>query len=303
MDKRGGCCIAMYGGGRDAGVAWKVGQIMLRYRPIAPKPASAAGSPKISPAPTETRAGARRPKRKGSANPSGGGRGRKTAKVDATAGSSSSTNDDEKSSSTTTTTTTSSSMIVTLPLMPETPERQCDPAESPRKPSSPLTPAAAALPRVVPPWMGRKEVGGTAAAATALGSWVTVACVTDSWLEEEVPWRSDEAVTAALALDESPGFVSDGWDRVMWTNEAYRRMVTGREAGEEQAEVVKVGLLTGGLVPAAAACRAFTCRVRVRPGRERTSSSPLVAPCDVWRLDSGGCAWRLDVKAALSLSL
>ncbi|URD91992.1 hypothetical protein MUK42_01965 [Musa troglodytarum] len=261
----------MYGGGRDAGVAWKVGQIMLRYRPIAPKPASAAGSPKISPAPTETRAGARRPKRKGCANPSGGGRGRKTGKVD-------------------TTTTTSSSMIVTLPLMPETPERQCDPAESPRKPSSPLTPAAAALPRVVPPWMGRKE-------------WVTVACVTDSWLEEEVPWRSDEAVTAALALDESPGFVSDGWDRVMWTNEAYRRMVTGREAGEEQAEEVKVGLLTGGLVPAAAACRAFTCRVRVRPGRERTSSSPLAAPCDVWRLDSGGCAWRLDVKAALSLSL
>ncbi|RWV96434.1 hypothetical protein GW17_00040856 [Ensete ventricosum] len=279
MERRGGCCIAMYGVGRDPDVSWKVGQIMLRYRPIAPKPASAAGSPKISPAPAETRAAARRPKRKGSANPSGGGR----------------TNDDEKSSSTT---TTSSSTIVTLPLMPETPERQCEPAESPRKPTSPLTPAAAALPRVVPPWMGRKEVGGT---AVALVSWVTVACVTDSWREEEVPWRSDEAVTAALAGDESPGFVSDGCDRVTWTNEAYRRMVMGREEGEEQ---VKVGLVTGGLVPpAAAACRAFTCRVRVRPGKQSTSSSPLAAPCDVWRLDSGGCAWRLDVKAALSLSL
>lgn len=295
MERRGGCCIAMYGGGRGADVAWKVGQIMLRYRPIAPKPGSPAGSPKISPAPSETRAAARRPKRKRSANPSGCVRGRKTGKVDATAGSSSSINDDEKSSS-----TTSSSMIVTLPLMPETPERQCEPTESPRKPSSPLTPAAAALPRVVPPWMGRKEVGGM---VVALGSWVTVACVTDSWREEEVPWRSDEAVTAALALDESPGFVSDGWDRVMWTNEAYRRMVMGREEAEEQAEDVKVGLVTGGLVPAAAACRAFTCRVRVRPGKERTSSSPLAAPCDVWRLDSGGCAWRLDVKAALSLSL
>ncbi|CAL9114975.1 uncharacterized protein LOC135633066 [Musa acuminata AAA Group] len=296
MERRGGCLIAMYGGGRDADVAWKVGQIMLRYRPIAPKPTSPAGSPKISPVPAETRAAARRPKRKGSANPSGGGRGRKTGKVDVTAGSSSSINDDEKSSST----TTSSSMIVTLPLMPETPERQCELAESPRKPSSPITPDAAALPRVVPPWMGQKQVGG---AVVALGSWVTVACVTDSWREEDVPWRSDEAVTAALSLDESPGFVSDGWDRVMWTNEAYRRMVMGREEGEEQAEEVKVGLVTGGLVPAAAACRAFTCRVRVRPGTERTSSSPLAAPCDVWRLDSGGCAWRLDVKAALSLSL
>ncbi|KAK7858074.1 hypothetical protein CFP56_014543 [Quercus suber] len=33
-------------------------------------------------------------------------------------------------------------------------------------------------------------------------------------------------------------------------------------------------------------------------GKERSS---ITLPCDVWRMDGGGFAWRLDVKAALSL--
>ncbi|CAL9135258.1 unnamed protein product [Musa textilis] len=272
----------MYGGGGDADVARKVGRVMIRFRPIAPKPA--AGSPLAVAAPAEAAAAARRPKRKGSANPGSGASGRKPRKAEANPSPSSST-------------------IVTLSLISETPERKGDPDAAPkRSPSFPSPPSAVAVPRVVPP------VG-------VIGSWVTVECVTDAWREGDVVWRRDEAVAAALAADECPGFVSDEWDRVTWINEAYRRMVVGTaqrcsslEGGgaEEKEEEVRVGLVTQGLLPAAGRCRAFTCWVRVRYARRlrRTKGppSPLAAPCDVWRLDGGVCAWRLDVKAALSLS-
>ncbi|WOL14352.1 hypothetical protein Cni_G23132 [Canna indica] len=320
MDRRGGCCIAMYGGGGDAEAAWRMGRIMLRFRPIAPKPA--VGSPAVAAA-AEAATGGRRPKRKGSRNPGGRGRGRKPRKVEA---SSSPSKDDGKtstsSSSSSTTTTTSSLTIVTLPLMPETPERKDDPADTPRE--SPGSHSHHSPAHVVPAWMARAEGEAPARAGVvvvaprpvrAVGSWVTVECVTDTWREGEVAWRSDEAVRAALEADECPGFVSDEWGRVTWTNEAYRRMVAGSgdassEGGAEEEEDVRVGLVARGLVPAAAACRAFTCRVRVRyarrPAKRHGSLSAcasLAAPCDVWRLDDGGWGWRLDVKAALSLSL
>ncbi|CAL9086274.1 unnamed protein product [Musa acuminata var. zebrina] len=279
------------GGGGDADVARKVGRAMIRFRPIAPKPA--AGSPSAVAAAAEAAAAPRRPKRKGSANPASGASGRKPRKAEANPSPSSST-------------------IVTLSLIPETPERKGDREVAPkRSPSFPSPPSAVVVPRVVPP------VG-------AIGSWVTVECVTetDAWREGEVAWRSDEAVAAALAADECPGFVSDEWDRVTWINEAYRRMVVGTaqrcsslEGGgaAEKEEEVRVGLVSQGLLPAVGRCRAFTCWVRVwyarrlrrtkgPPSLPPPSSSSLAAPCDVWRLDGGVCAWRLDVKAALSLS-
>ncbi|KAJ8458424.1 hypothetical protein OPV22_031350 [Ensete ventricosum] len=256
---------------------------MIRFRPIAPKPA--AGSPSTVAAPVEAAAAARRPKRKGSAGPACGKSGRKPRKAEANPSPSSST-------------------MVTLSLIPETPERKGDPETAPKRFPSP--PSAVVVPHVVPP------VGAT-------GSWVTVECVTDAWREGEVAWRGNEAVAAALAADECPGFMSDEWDRVTWINEAYRRMAVGTaqhcsslEGGgaEEKEEDVRVGLVTQGLLPAAERCRAFTCWVRVRyasrlrrtKGPPSPSSSSLAAPCDVWRLDGGVCAWRLDVKAALSLS-
>ncbi|THU46626.1 hypothetical protein C4D60_Mb09t06910 [Musa balbisiana] len=277
----------MYGGGGDADVARKVGRVMIRFRPIAPKPA--AGSLSAVAAPAEAAVAARRPKRKGSANPASGASGRKPRKEEANP--------------------SPSSTIVTLSLIPETPERKGDREAAPKRSTSfPSPPSAVVVPRVVPP------VG-------AIGSWVTVECVTDAWREGEVAWRSDEAVAAAAALaaDECPGFVSDEWDRVTWINEAYRRMVVGTAqrcsslkggGAAEKEEEVRVGLVTQGLLPASGRCWAFTCWVRVwyawrlrrTKGPPSPSSSSLAAPCDVWRLDGGVCAWRLDVKAALSLS-
>ncbi|XP_074568817.1 uncharacterized protein LOC141825329 [Curcuma longa] len=301
MERRGGCCFDVYGGG-DAAAAWRMGRIMLRFRPIAPKPvvdSSLAASAATAAAPSA----GRKTRRKGPG--AGGPRGRKARKVE-TLRSSSSTDDPASSSPA----TSSPSTIVTLSLMPETPERKDDRAAERRCLGSeqPLTPAS------VPAWTDRRREGETAGVAwpvTAVGSysWVTVECVADMWKEEEVSWRSDEAVWAALAADDCPAFVSDVWDRVTWTNEAYRRMVAGTPLeGRGTEEEVWVGLMTRGAVLAEAS-RAFTCRVRVhysrRPGRGKgaSCSSSLAAPCDVWRLDDGGSAWRLDLKAALSLSL
>ncbi|KAJ8491960.1 hypothetical protein OPV22_013681 [Ensete ventricosum] len=289
MVRGGGCCITMYGRVGDVDAAWKVRRIMLRFRPIAPKPASAeTGSPAVSVVSTEARAVARRPKRKRSAK----SQGWKLRKGHATAA-----KEDEKSPST----------IVTLPLIPETPEGKDEATESSMQHSSPVTPAAA----VVPTWMGRGVGEGAESWSVrrVVSLWVMVECVTDMWREGEIASRSDEGVKAALAADECPGFVSDVWERVTWTNDACRRMVVGSSLGDrgvrEEDQEVRVELVTRELVPSAWECRAFTCRVRVRqakpPGRQTTPSSPLAAPCDVWRLDSGGCAWRLDVKAALSL--
>jgi hypothetical protein len=84
-------------------------------------------------------------------------------------------------------------------------------------------------------------------------------------------------------VDTCPGFISDGYGRVTWINGAYREMM-----GEG---VVALVMKVNGVRVVQFACGS---------GRERNS---LTVPCDVWRMDCGGFAWRLDVKAALSLRL
>ncbi|XP_010930435.2 uncharacterized protein [Elaeis guineensis] len=321
MERRGGCCIAKYGGkgGGDyrADVAWKVGRIMLRFRPIAPKPPAAAP---VAPAAAAEMRTAGRAKRK--AGGGGGGRGRegrrgRKARKIVTGAFKEETGafkeeKEEKMSSSSESSAAGSGTTVTLSLMPETPERKDDapPVEIP------------AVSYVIPAWLRAREGGseggggggGEVVAPRPVrpaGSWVTVECVTDKWRDGEVGASTtggDEAVRAALAADQTgPGFISDAWDRVTWTNEAYRRMVVGpgaedgKEEGTEE-EDVRVALATRGMVPGAT-CRAFTCRVRVRYASRRRGRGSLAAPCDVWRMDDGGYAWRLDVKAALSLSL
>ncbi|XP_076901232.1 uncharacterized protein LOC143555595 [Bidens hawaiensis] len=96
---------------------------------------------------------------------------------------------------------------------------------------------------------------------------------------------------AEMGRDTCPRFVSDGGDRVVWTNRAYKEMVAG---GDEV--VVVVGKLEGGWPPV------FTCNVKVVTCRMgmRTLGT-LTVPCDAWRMGGGGYTWRLDVKAALCL--
>lgn len=280
MERRGGCCIARYGGETD--VAWRIGRIMLKYRPIAPKPAVMApavpASTDLKSAPSNGRLKRKAPAVTAPGTRPGSKRGRKPKKVVNMSTTLPQTEEREEkcsssSSSTTTTTSVDSSSLVTLPLMPETPEM---------KPAPITSPANKAVTAVVVPTPVRP-----------VGSWVTVEGLTDIW-REEVP------VMPGINSDEVPALVSDGWGRVTWANASYKNLVTG---GGEEGDEVRVDLVTRSLVPAWGTCGGFTCRVRVRYACRKKGKVSLAAPCDVWRVDGGGYAWRLDVKAALSLSL
>ncbi|KAJ3671694.1 hypothetical protein LUZ60_007773 [Juncus effusus] len=278
MERRGGCCIARYGGGAED--AWRVGRIMLKYRPIAPKPAAMAqAAPATAEQPKSVTTSGRN-KRKATGSGTGTGRrGRKPKKqLKVSTGTAGTTEEREEkcssSSSSSGTTSVDSSSLVTLPLMPESPEE--------KKVTSPVlgheAPSPVLVPRPVRP----------------VGSCVTLEGLSNIWREGEVPLMPD------MVADEAPEFVSDGWGRVTWTNDAYRAMVTGGDGEEEE---VRVGLVTRGLVPVWGTCYGYTCRVRVRYACKKKGKVSLAAPCDVWRVEGGGYAWRLDIKAALSLTL
>ncbi|XP_030531114.2 uncharacterized protein LOC115741390 [Rhodamnia argentea] len=308
MDRRGGCCIARYapGGGGGGGGPYdmsKVDRIMLRFRPIAPKPAcggsSSGGS---SPESKDTRV---RP-----------GRGRRRQ---------------VRSGGNTTTKRSSRKRRacskekvgyalppgekVTLPLLPEMPEHKV--GGDLRNVKAGLRQAAdyyrCAMDPVlsrdsdkgqtqnVPKWL-RFDDNAPKPAPPLLqplgrpSPCVTVECVTDTWVDGEALGRTDEERWWNLERDTCPGFTSDGLGRVTWINGALRKMV-GREEDEEGDCRVWLavreearGMMWG----------AFTCRVRMEYtwGRERRA---VTLPCDVWRMDGGGFAWRLDVEAALRL--
>ncbi|KAJ6821180.1 putative allergen Asp f 7-like protein [Iris pallida] len=261
--------VMMMSSGNSADVAWRLGRIMLKYRPIAPRPVSAAagavtGGGGSAPPAVENCRGKKRRR----AAPAGGRRtrrGRKAAEKQ----------QQEQQHS---------AAITTLPLMPETPERKeeepATPTGSASATSSPASASADGIPAVVVPRPVRPPAWSS----------VTVETVTDAW------WDGGEPFGHEL-LDACPAFVSDGLGGVVWANEAYRRMVGG--AGEEEA---RVALVTEGVaVPAGVRC--FACRVRVRFACRSRGKVSVVVPCDVWRLADGRkMVWRLDVKAALTLS-
>ncbi|GFZ07880.1 hypothetical protein Acr_19g0008170 [Actinidia rufa] len=261
MEGRGGCCIARYTGGGGAYGTSKVGQIMLRFRPIAPKPA-AVGS--VSTENTEINVK--------------NGRALSEESDPHSAGRSFSGGDE----------------VVTLPLLPENPDRKDSPASYPSvwlsfsnndphaspddgHVSSGSNPTVVVMPQP----------------ARFVGSIVTVECVMDTWVDSYGLGCSDEERVRILDLDTCPGFVSDSFDCVGWTNGAYREMVGHRGGGE-----VLVRLVVKERAPMT--CVGFTCRVKVQYtcGKERSS---MTVPCDVWKMDGGGFAWRLDVDAALCL--
>lgn len=273
MDSRGGCCIA-----RSAGVSHdmsKVDQIMLQFRPIAPKPAAddVGYPPERREAPSRCAKG----KRKYGTRESTRLLGRKRK---ATA--------------------------VTLPLLPETPVMKHPPEDG-------FDITAAWHHKNQAAWIGSDYNNGARAiiaapdrlavmaprAVRVVGSCVTVERVTGAWVDGETLGMTDEERRRNLEMDTCPGFVSDTWNRVSWTNGAYRRMVGEEEGG---GSVVAVWVVMKEQEMAAWTHVAFTCRVRVQytcgKGKER---STLTLPADVWRMDAGGYAWRLDVDAALRL--
>ncbi|KAL0425286.1 UNVERIFIED_CONTAM: hypothetical protein Sradi_1063400 [Sesamum radiatum] len=213
MDHRGGCCIARY-----SGVAYdmsKVDRIMLRFRPIAPKPASTNGSlsgggssgsttPENSCPSVKTGRGKRRHAAKDGSNSTVNKRNcnsrrRKSSPENTDSGGS--VSGGEK-------------VVKTLPLLPEAPEVK----ESPKVASK----------QGFPLWLsfGNGGSGGEIVAPGAdrsglddptvpmgrmvvVGSWVKVECVTDTWVVGCYGYdgigRTDEERVRSLNLDTCPG--------------------------------------------------------------------------------------------------
>ncbi|KAK6920561.1 hypothetical protein RJ641_014239 [Dillenia turbinata] len=289
MDGRGGCCIARYrGGGGGAYDMSKIDRIMLRFRPIAPKPTPANSTTGLSVS-ENTNIGCRaRGKRRnhvtGSSNRKRGGR-----KVNnSSSPSSSSSLEEEKVSK-------PALVPVTLSLMPETSEQKLESQVEPKIKQEKV--------RSSPIWLsvGDKDdqVDRTVMMMPhpmrVVGSYVTVECVTDTWVEGDGVGSTDEEKMKSLEKDTCPGFVSDGLNRVWWANGAYKEMMGVESWGE-----MVVWLVVKASLPPVTV-RGFTCRVKLQYTSARSSSHSLTVPCDVWRLDASGFAWRLDVKAALSL--
>lgn len=271
MEGRGGCSIARYEAYGVYGMS-KMDRIMLRFRPIAPKPATGGGS-------RETGGGTEfcyKP-----------GRGKRRHSKGSI--------------------TKRKRRVTTLPLISETPDcKDCISKET-KTPSLWLSSGESAAAEADAGY--RKEsfgfVGGGGESldravrmvvGSSSSSCVTVESVTETWVSGG-DWLecTDEEMKVNLGKDSCPGFISDVFGWVTWTNVAYKEMVGG--GGRE---MTTVRLLMKQKLPPATIFPAFTCRVRVQYscGNDRNS---LTLPCDVWRMNGGGIAWRLDINAALCL--
>lgn len=316
MDGRGGCCIARYASGTSYDMS-KMDRIMLRFRPIAPKPVlngkdSVTSTAESSDVYVKTGRGKRRYSRNnsntntdsnsgsGTKKSNTGGRKRKSP-------SSSSAEDNDKTVISGGSFSRGDAVAVTLPLLPETPEEKSSASVMKGSPVSGCGGGDRKVDRKnpLPMWLnfGKEEkvVDQMTSQArsvympvrSVVGTWVRVECITEAWVDLCSLGRTDEEKLINLEKDTCPGFLSDGFNRIHWTNKAYRDM-TAVEGGDVAVWLV---IKEGTKLPVGSP--AFTCRVRlVTSGKEKNS---LTLPCDVWRLDCGGFAWRLDTKAALSL--
>ncbi|XVE54520.1 hypothetical protein DITRI_Ditri03aG0088400 [Diplodiscus trichospermus] len=276
MEGRGGCCIARYAA---AGVydRSKVDRMMLRFRPIAPKPAPTGGG-SVSP-------------QENSEVCSKSGRGkRKYSKENNIISNTKRCNRKRK--------VLSEEKRVTLPLLPETPDCKDSISKDEKGVVQKVMPLCSSFGQADDQEEGFLGDAGSAdravrsapQAVRVVGSCVTVECVTDTWVSGDGLGCTDDERNFNLRMDTCPGFISDEMGRVTWTNGAYKEMVGGE---------MMVWLVMKEKLPMIT-CPAFTCRVRVQYmcGKERSSST---LPCDVWRMDGGGFAWRLDINAALCL--
>ncbi|XP_010250823.1 PREDICTED: uncharacterized protein LOC104592947 [Nelumbo nucifera] len=267
MDGRGGCCIARYDdGGYDMS---KVDRIMLRFRPIAPKPA-VGGSFTGTPMPENKDVSVRTERAKRRYNRRGNNKRcnrKKRAFLE------------EKKDG------LKETVVTLLPLLPETPE----PKDLPLGRSSDLD----------------LNVNITTTNLKTPANYVPIPTMSfnnrkgklEACIDGEGLGRTDEEKKKNLEKDICPGFISDGFNKVVWMNEAYRRMVSHGEQGESGSEML--WLVTKERLPVT--YPEFACRLRLQHNYRKDKNSILTVPCDVWRMDDGGFAWRLDVKAALSL--
>ncbi|ESQ31573.1 hypothetical protein EUTSA_v10005356mg [Eutrema salsugineum] len=292
MDGRGGCCIARYGGyGARYGLS-KADRIMLRFRPIAPKPASDAG-------------------KYGSTTTSGGssensgqiGRGKRKYQKESSGANSRRCNRKKRSKTSdggdaSTTTAATLSLLPDLNVPPHVVEKQ--------KPNGPLWLSfSGGDGGILTPYNTREISQRT----VVVSSCVTVERVTDAWIDGYGLGKTDDERKMNLVRDTCPGFISDGVGRVTWTNEAYRKMakedinIPMEEGAPADISydhfhvIVRLVMKDRPMLT----YPAFTCRVKLQYTCQNRERGSVTVPCDVWRMDGGGFAWRLDVKAALCL--
>ncbi|KAL0461758.1 UNVERIFIED_CONTAM: hypothetical protein Slati_0063400 [Sesamum latifolium] len=142
-------------------------------------------------------------------------------------------------------------------------------------------------------------------AGSVIETWIIVECVTDKCSGVGLGF-SDKEKIYNLEKDTCPGFISDWTNKVIWVNEAYKKMVAEEEEGAAAAAAAAgkgflVWLVVKEELPHL--YPSFACRLRVIQQKGRGHKWNKTVPCDVWRMEFAGFAWKLDVNTALSLSL
>lgn len=281
-----------------------INQIMLRFRPIAPKPAAGASDSDLASLNNkDLLVSKRRPKRK-YVRVRRNNRFRNNNRV--------SSSSDQQSGEVREIGGSVTETAVTLQLLPDNSDHV---RKSPEKDRSWCNQEFShqgrnlqmKQPAVID---GVDQTTAVSVSKNKLESLVTVECVTDTYGCMDVGngrWLGLTDVEIARNLEEEslPGFISDGLDNVRWMNRAYQRMMMMREENHKSESVeIIVRLITKQKLAPFVYCSAFTCWVKLqhRLGEKEKPASKMV-PCDVWRMDCGGFAWRLDIEAALSLSL
>ncbi|KAK4417869.1 hypothetical protein Salat_2199600 [Sesamum alatum] len=298
---RGGCAVKS---SDNTTTTYSVMQrIMLRFRPIAPKPAGGEAVPAAVEQDRRNCAAknGRRTKRKyvrvrgrqSTKRKSGEGAGRSSPPGKSGV-------EDESSPE---------KRVVTLQLLPERSEsdKSCDDSTGQKVEEN----------RSIDRYKVDDEVtyekltgggGGTAAVGSVrsvIKTWIIVECVTEIFIESGVGVGvglgfSDGEKINKLQVDTCPGFVSDGTHNVVWVNEAYRKMVAEGE-GEMWENGIMVWLVVKENLPHYSP--SFACRVRMIQHTKHGHVWNRVVPCDVWRMQFAGFAWKLDVNTALALGI
>ncbi|KAF3444486.1 hypothetical protein FNV43_RR14178 [Rhamnella rubrinervis] len=291
MDSDGWRMIRCTSGLQDRSV---INHIMLRFRPIAPKPATGADVPGGLPVDSKNLLGSKgRTKRKyvrvrrnsGYARKKTIAQGGKKAGLDES--------------------------VATLQLLPEKSDLNLsidsrswcdlDPSVVKNTPIDNRSPPMA-LSEKKPSRLDKEESRMSDQRGVAeeqevrvVESWVTVEYVTGKCMDGVGFGSTDVERLRNLDGDTYPGFVSDGMNRVRWVNGAFKRMV--RQQGQESWDI-RVWLVMKEKLPYGYS--SFSCHVKLQYWWGRDKYSRMM-PCDVCWMDGGGFAWRLDVGAALTL--
>ncbi|XP_057534586.1 uncharacterized protein LOC130812944 [Amaranthus tricolor] len=200
LSSGGGCCTAKYTSiypyhGPTTQTYHKyhnIDNIMLRFRPIAPKPA-VGGSVPTTPTKNDTVLKRKKQIPENTERKHTNKRGRKSSRVR-------SLDDHHKSFN---------GYKVTLPLLPEAPDL------SPKYNNNKMKTNTVGHVLSMPTWLSFGSSDHSSVEST-----VIVEGVTGTWMDGNGLGCTDEERKVRLDDDTCPGFISDGWNRVCWTNKA-----------------------------------------------------------------------------------